>query len=178
MKRLLLAVCLLLALGPALAPGAARTEVWRAAGLAFSDEQGGFRLISVSGRGTIEDPVVIVEELFGVDPVVLVVRGTQERTPEAGRRPHVMVGPPVLHLAVIKIVLNGSGRVWGGFDLELQEREGAPSPYGDGLSFDQMGGFGASPTTGCASRPAASTPAPRCASASSSPTRPRSRSSF
>ncbi len=55
----------------------------------------------------------------------------------------MIAGRPILYLAVIKIVLNGSRRVWGGFDLELQQELGSPSPYGDGLSFDQLGGFGA-----------------------------------
>jgi hypothetical protein len=139
MKPLPIAVFLLLALGLALAPGGAWAKVWSAGGLTFSDEQGGFRLISVSGRGSIEDPIVIVEELTGVDPVVLVVRGAQDQAPGAG----VMTGRPILYLAVIKIVLNRSRRVWGGFDLELQQELGTPSPYGDGLSFDQTGGFGA-----------------------------------
>src|SRR6266498_4095399 len=40
----------------------------------FSDEQGGFKLLSASGKGTIEDPVVIVEELYNVAPVTLVIR--------------------------------------------------------------------------------------------------------
>ena len=139
MKRLPIAVCLLLALGLTSGPGRAEAKVWTAGGLTFSDERGGFRLISVSGRGSIEDPIVIVEELTGVDPVVLVVRGAQERAPEGD----VIVARTVLYLAVIKIVLNRSRRVWGGFDLELQQELGKPSPYGDGLSFDQTGGFGA-----------------------------------
>ncbi len=139
MKPLPAMLCLLLALGFALAAGAARAKDWTAGGLTFSDELGGFRLISVSGRGSIEDPIVIVEELTSVEPVVLVIRGQQDR----GRQGGVIPGRPVLYLAVIKIVLNRSKRVWGGFDLELQQDLGSPSPYGDGLSFDQLGGFGA-----------------------------------
>jgi hypothetical protein len=143
MKALPAALCLLLALGLALAhalgPEGAEAKVWSAGGLTFSDERGGFRLISVSGRGSIEDPIVIVEELTGTGPVVLVVRGGRDRAPESG----TMAGRPILYLAVIKIVLNRSRRVWGGFDLELQQELGTPSPYGDGLSFDQMRGFGA-----------------------------------
>ena len=132
-------LCLLLVLGRAFAPCAAQAKVWTAGGLTFSDELGGFRLISVSGRGSIEDPIVIVEELTSVEPVVLIIRGSQDR----GREGAVIPGRPILYLAVIKIVLNRSRRVWGGFDLELQQELGSPSPYGDGLSFDQMGGFGA-----------------------------------
>ena len=140
MKPLPAAVSLLLlALGLTLGPGGARAKVWAAGGLTFSDELGGFRLISVSGRGSIEDPVVIVEELTGIAPAVLVIRGLQDQAPEGG----AIAGRPILYLAVIKIVINRSRRVWGGFDLELQQELGTPSPYGDGLSFDQMGGFGA-----------------------------------
>ena len=143
MKPLPAAVCLLLALGLALGAGEARAKVWTAGGLTFSDELGGFRLISVSGLGSIEDPIVIVEELTGIDPAVLVIRGQQDRAPSAATGGDVIAGRPILYLAVIKIVLNRSRRVWGGFDLELQQELGRPSPYGDGLSFDQMGGFGA-----------------------------------
>ncbi len=139
MKTPSAAVGLLFALGLALAPEDVQAKVWTAGGLTFSDELGGFRLISVSGRGSIEDPIVIVEELTGTDPVVLVIRGTQDRA----RPGDVIAGRPILYLAVIKIVLNRSRRVWGGFDLELQQELGRPSPYGDGLSFDQLGGFGA-----------------------------------
>ncbi len=121
----------------ALAPDGAKAKVWAAGGLTFSDELGGFRLISVSGRGSIADPIVIIEEMTGIDPAVLVVRGVQE----PGRAGLTIAGRPILHLAVIKIVINRSKRVWGGFDLELQEELKKPSPYGDGLSFDQMGGF-------------------------------------
>lgn len=141
MKPLPAAVCLLL--GLALGPGETHAKVWTAGGLTFSDELGGFRLISVSGLGSIEDPIVIVEELTGIDPVVLVIRGQQDRAPGAATGGDVIAGRPILYLAVIKIVLNRSRRVWGGFDLELQQELGSPSPYGDGLSFDQMGGFGA-----------------------------------
>ena len=147
MKPLPAAVCLLLALGLALGSvlraGETHAKVWTAGGLTFSDELGGFRLISVSGLGSNEDPIVIVEELTGIDPVVLVIRGQQDRAPGAAAGSDVIAGRPILYLAVIKIVLNRSRRVWGGFDLELQQELGSPSPYGDGLSFDQMGGFGA-----------------------------------
>ncbi len=138
MKPLPALVCLLLALGLVLGRQA-HAKVWTAGGLTFSDELGGFRLISVSGRGSIEDPIVIVEELTSIKPVVLVIRGQQDRA----RKDEVIPGRPILYLAVIKIVLNRSKRVWGGFDLELQQELGSPSPYGDGLSFDQLGGFGA-----------------------------------
>jgi hypothetical protein len=44
---------------------------WRTGGLTFSDELGGFRLLSASGVSTVENPIVIVEEIFGDGPATL-----------------------------------------------------------------------------------------------------------
>ncbi len=119
----------------ALWSGSAQADTFTTAGLSFSDELGGFRLISVSGTGTISDPIVVVEEITHVGPAVLVVRGTQ-LTQHKDQRSETF-----LRLAIIKIVINNAGRVWVGFDLELQETLNQPSPYLDGLSFDQLGIF-------------------------------------
>lgn len=112
-------------------------EAFIAGGLEFSDELGGFRLISVSGSGSLSDPIVVVEEITQVGPIVLVIRGEQMIT--------VGDAPPrkaaFINLAVIKVVINATDRVWTGFDLELQAELGTPSPYEDGLSFDQLGSF-------------------------------------
>ena len=106
--------------------------------LSFSDELGGFRLISVSGSGSTADPIVIVEEITGSGPAVLVIRGL-------GKQSHggdAIVPGFSVNLALVKIVLNGSRNPWSGFDLELREMIRKPSPYGDGLSFDQLETFG------------------------------------
>ena len=118
--------------------GAAAAATFHAAGLDFSDELGGFNLISVTGVGTVIDPIVIVEEISGLQPAVLVVRGAHKQR-EDDRK---ISGLSFINIAVIKIVINRSGRVWTGFDLELQEEYQQPSTYGDGLSFDQMRSFG------------------------------------
>ena len=134
--RALLTACfsaLLLAL-PATGAWAA---TWAAGGFTFSDELGGFRLISVSGTGTANDPLVIVEEIEELLPVTLVIRKGRLESPKDATIP----GQAFVNLAVIKVVINTSSRVWGAFDLELQEVLKEPSPYGDGLSFDQMRGF-------------------------------------
>lgn len=55
----------------------AHAEIFSTAGLYFSDELGGFRLISVSGSGSTSDPIVVVEEITELGPAVLVIRGTQ-----------------------------------------------------------------------------------------------------
>jgi hypothetical protein len=57
-----------------LASGPARAGIWVAGGYGFSDELGGFRLVSVSGSGSVTDPIVIVEEITELDPVTLVIR--------------------------------------------------------------------------------------------------------
>ncbi|WP_051630206.1 hypothetical protein [Afifella pfennigii] len=101
----------------------------RAAGYSFSDELGGFRLIAVAGAGSRADPFVIREALFGIGPVTLTIR-------RPGMPPGSQIGRwNAVHIR--KVVENRSGRVWAGFDMELQERRDVPSIYGDGLSFDQ-----------------------------------------
>lgn len=139
MKALFLTGVLLLSV--TLFVGGLRAEIFSAGGFDFSDELGGFRLISVSGTGSLVDPIVVVEEITEVGPAVLVVRGAQMLR-RAGK-PDVPAS--FINLAVIKIVINGSKRVWTGFDLELQEEFRKPSPYEDGLSFDQLGSFAGEP---------------------------------
>ncbi len=136
MRRMILGLVLILA---AVVPSTPRAASFTVSGLTFSDEMGGFSLISVSGSGTLLDPIVIVEEITGMGAAVLVVRGARERT--RSRVEGVIAPPSSITLAVIKVVLNGSDRPWAGFDLELRESEKKPSTYGDGLSFDQLGIF-------------------------------------
>jgi hypothetical protein len=121
----------------ALWPGTPRAAAWKAGGFIFSDELGGFRLISVSGRGTASDPIVIVEEITELRSVTLIIRDAREGQPDDGTIPQ----RSTLYLTMIKVVINGTKRFWAGFDLELQEELAQPSDYGDGLSFGQMGGF-------------------------------------
>jgi len=101
-----------------------------AGGYTFSDELGGFRLLSASGTGTPDDPIVVREELLEVAPVTLVIRN-RDRSPVRGTI-------ATSELTLVKEVVNRSRRVWAGFELELQEVLGKPSNYGDGLSFKQF----------------------------------------
>lgn len=113
------------------APGALSGAEFASGGFSFSDELGGFRLVSASGAGTQRDPIVVVEEIAEVAPITLVIR-------QLGRKrgaPYETFAP--LYLA--KVVLNRSNRIWAGFELELQEILGEPSIYTDGLSFNQFG---------------------------------------
>jgi hypothetical protein len=118
-------------------PDSTSAETWAAGGLTFSDELGGFRLISVSGTGSILDPIVIVEEITGIGPAILVIRGRRERSAEG----YMVTSPAFVSVAMIKIVVNRSGQIWAGFDLELREALTTPSSYPDGLSFDQARSF-------------------------------------
>ena len=111
---------------------------WTAGNLVFSDELGGFNLLSVSGTGTITDPIVVVEEMTDIGRAALIIRGSKD--PQ-----HRVIPITGRAFAIIKIVINRSRRVWAGFDLELREVLDTPSPHHDGLSFDQSGSFGGNP---------------------------------
>ena len=138
-----LIAALLLGLGLAVSAPSAPAEEFSAGGLRFSDELGGFRLISVTGSGSTSDPIVVVEEITQVGPAVLTISGQQMIASGDGPARKASF----VNLAVIKVVINGTHRVWTGFDLELQEVLKQPSPYEDGLSFDQLGSFSDEPFT-------------------------------
>jgi hypothetical protein len=114
---------------------AGRAEPFLAGSFSFSDELGGFRILSVSGSGSPTDPVVLEEEIFDTGPVVLVIRRTTPDNGPVDRR----FTETSRALTLIKVVRNGTRRIWAGFDLELQEVLGKPSIYSDGLSFNQIG---------------------------------------
>ena len=106
-------------------------EPLEAGGLTFSDELGGFRLISASGSGRASDPIILVEEITGLGPAVLTIRHSSPVNPR----------PPsqgVLLRSLVKVVINRSAWRWSGFDLELRSEAGQASVYSDGLSFDQI----------------------------------------
>ena len=124
--RLMLAV-LVLALLPMAADGAS----FIVRGMEFSDERGGFRLLAASGSGSRADPFVLVEEIFGPGPAVLVIRGLDRLA--GGNRGETR--PIAIRLR--KQVRNLTADVWGHFDLELRQHPAEPSDYFDGLSFDQ-----------------------------------------
>ncbi len=113
----------------------ARAEPFRAGNFSFSDELGGFRILSATGTGSSIDPVVLEEEIFGTGPVTLVIRrhGPTDARPGADRMEESRA------LTLVKLVRNRTRRIWAGFDLELQEILNRPSVYSDGLSFNQIG---------------------------------------
>jgi hypothetical protein len=135
--RTVMAMCAPLFL--ALLLGAAPRHAGHAAsvtvnGLNFSDEGGGFRLVSVSGTGSRADPFVVVEEFTGPDAAIMVIRGMAgQLTARQGMTVLQAAG-----FALRKVVVNRTGRPWQLFDMELREELDLPSDYHDGLSFDQI----------------------------------------
>lgn len=100
-------------------------------GVTFSDERGGFAITAASGRGTLADPFVVVEDVRGPGAAVLVIRGV---TPALGNR----VGTAHrIGFALRKVVTNRTDAVWTFVEFELQETLGLPSDTYDGLSFGQ-----------------------------------------
>jgi hypothetical protein len=124
-----------LAAQPAAAP-AALAEPVTVGGVTFSDELGGFRILSASGSGTEDDPFVVVEEITDPADAVLVIRGRPDPTPRNPRTNRILSGH-VVGFAMRKVAINATDQIWPGFDLELQALPGVPSPWRDGLSFGQ-----------------------------------------
>lgn len=119
---------------------AARADSVSVGGLTFSDELGGFRVLSASGSGTPEDPFTVVEEVTAPDQVVLVIRGLPE--PRPGRLASNRIGSDhPIGYALRKVVINRTDSVWTGYDLELQEPLGYASTQDDGLSFGEGSAF-------------------------------------
>lgn len=112
--------------------GQATAAEFAANGYSFSDELGDFRILGVSGTGSKADPFVVDEELFGIGPVILVIRRLS-----AGSKTNDVTGGTLATFHLVKRVHNRSRGIWIGFDMELQEIRNRPSIYGDGLSFGQ-----------------------------------------
>jgi hypothetical protein len=122
-KRFLATLLLLLPAAPA------EAVTITVAGLTFSDDYGGFNLISVSGQGTREDPFVIVEEVGGAGNAVLSNTGW--------RASYISGDHGGASFWVQKVVINATDKEWGSYELELREEIDTPSGYLDGLSFGQ-----------------------------------------
>ncbi len=122
-----------LVIGPAtlLVAGSLQAGTFTTGGLSFSDELGGARLLGASGSGTASDPIVLIEEITGSGPAILIVRND--------RPGHLHVSPAIgfLTLSIVNVIANRGPWRWAGFDLELRTTPDQPSVYTDGLSFDQ-----------------------------------------
>lgn len=100
-------------------------------GLIFSDELGGFDLVSVSGSGSLDDPITVVERVTGNRAITLTIRNFGR---DFGNR---IGSQHVAAFAMRKVVINDTGHVWRNYQMELREVTTRHSPYGDGLSFGQ-----------------------------------------
>jgi hypothetical protein len=98
----------------------------------FSDELGGFRILSATGTGISQDPFVISQQMDSATPVTMVIRSVLPIRPYdfSGR-----FANGFLHMRIE--ILNNSRLPWVEFEFELQEQFGKASIFGDGLSFDQ-----------------------------------------
>jgi hypothetical protein len=94
------------------------------------------RLEEGSGSGSLEAPFVLIEEITGDGPAILIVRGMTHRFGNRIRSHHE------IGFALTKLVRNGTGQPWSLFNLELREFFDRASPFGDGLSFGQASDAG------------------------------------
>ena len=127
------ALLLLVLTAPAAAQGTPALGVPIVAGpYSFSDELGGFRILSATGTGVKKDPFVISQQMDSATAVTMVIRSVLPIRPYdfSGR-----FANGFLHMRIE--ILNNSQLPWVEFEFELQERLGEPSVFGDGLSFDQ-----------------------------------------
>lgn len=100
-------------------------------GLDFSDERGGFRLVSVTGSGTIDDPITVTEEVTGPNDPILIIRGFSSAFGNRINSFHTAA------FAMRKIAINRTDKTWRSYRVELREVETRHSDYSDGLSFGQ-----------------------------------------
>lgn len=112
------------------------SKLWQTGNYSFSDELGGFNILSVSGRGTKDNPIVIEQELVSSSPVTLTVRTSGAALSPFSRDANEgNLATGALHMRLV--TTNASGQGWIEFEFELQEILNHASTFGDGLSFDQ-----------------------------------------
>lgn len=100
-------------------------------GITFASGSENMRLLGASGRGTLQDPFIIREEVFAEGDVVLQISIDD---PEFGSRVATL---HAVGFALRKQVVNNTGRAWDFFSMELEFYAGQGSDYFDGLSFGQ-----------------------------------------
>jgi hypothetical protein len=127
MKRLALLLALL---AGTLAAGPVQGAPFTIEGITFSDERGDFTILKVTGTGTLDDPFVILEDVTGDTPI-LVIRGLNLGFGNRIGSQHI------IGFAIAKIAINHTDGSWDQYRMELRTTPTEPSPYGDGLSFAQ-----------------------------------------
>jgi hypothetical protein len=121
---------LIVALGPAFQGAAAANRI-SLPGITFSEASSNFRLLAASGTGSLEDPFVLVEEVFGEGEVVVAINVVSA---DFGSRVQSM---HAVGFALHKVVINRTELIWDYYALELEFEAGRGSDYYDGLSFAQ-----------------------------------------
>ena len=100
-------------------------------GITFSEATDNFRLLAASGTGSLDDPFILVEEVFGDGEVVV---GINIQSEDFGSRIKTM---HAVGFALQKVVINRTEQAWNYYALELEFKSGQGSDYYDGLSFAQ-----------------------------------------
>ena len=100
-------------------------------GITFSEASSNFRLISATGSGSLDDPFIVVEEVFGEGEVLLSINVYDA---DFGSRIETM---HAVGFALQKVVINQTQKLWHHYALELEFDVGRGSDYYDGLSFGQ-----------------------------------------
>ncbi|HKD44052.1 MAG TPA: hypothetical protein VKD24_00225 [Candidatus Angelobacter sp.] len=106
-------------------------------GITFSDERGDFTILEVTGAGSLTDPFVVVEDVTGSEPVLVI------RFPNEGFGNRVGTRDP-MGMTIIKLAINHSGTTWYGYRIEPRTMLTLSSPDSDGLSLGQ--GWSARPS--------------------------------
>jgi len=99
-------------------------------GITFSDESGGFTILSVTGTGSLVDPFVVVEEVTGSASMLVIRCLNVNFGNRLGTR-----GP--MGMALVKVVINRSGTSWHRYRIEARSAPPRRSPDQDGLSLGQ-----------------------------------------
>ena len=100
-------------------------------GITFSEASKNFRLLSATGSGSLDDPFIVVEEVFGEGEVLLSINVYDA---DFGSRIETM---HAVGFALQKVVINQTQKLWHHYALELEFDVGRGSDYYDGLSFGQ-----------------------------------------
>ena len=100
-------------------------------GITFSEASSNFRLLAATGSGRLDDPFIVVEEVFGKGEVLLSINVYD---PDFGSRIESM---HAVGFALQKVVINQTRKLWDHYAQELEFEAGQGSDYYDGLSFGQ-----------------------------------------
>ncbi len=108
-----------------------QAKPYRMNGVTFSEGSSNMEVVNVSGEGTLNEPYVVVERIFGEGEAVLAIDVWSQNFGSRIATVHAT------GFAIKKVVINDTNRLWDYFGLELEFLHGLGSDYYDGLSFAQ-----------------------------------------